>query len=91
MKFSAFNQHTTPEITGEVNVVSADLSQDQRTGNNYYTARVGLKADELKRLGGVKLIPGMPVDAYIQMGGRTALSYLMKPLRDQASKAFKEK
>jgi HlyD family secretion protein len=91
LKFSAFNQHTTPEITGEVNVVSADLSQDQRTGNNYYTARVGLKADELKRLGGVKLIPGMPVDAYIQMGGRTALSYLMKPLRDQASKAFKEK
>jgi HlyD family secretion protein len=91
LRFAAFNQHTTPEITGEVNVVSADLTLDQRTGNSYYTARVGLKADEVKRLGNVKLIPGMPVDAYIQMGGRTALSYLMKPLRDQASRAFKEK
>jgi hypothetical protein len=25
------------------------------------------------------------------MGKRTALSYLMKPLRDQAARAFKEK
>jgi HlyD family secretion protein len=91
LRFSAFNQHTTPEITGEVNVVSADLTQDQRTGNSFYTARIGLKVEEVNRLGGVKLVPGMPVDAYIQMGGRTALSYLMKPLRDQASKAFKEK
>jgi HlyD family secretion protein len=91
LKFSAFNQHTTPEITGEVNVVSADLTQDQRTGNSFYTARIGLKADEVKRLGNVKLVPGMPVDAFIQMGGRTALSYLMKPLSDQASRAFKEK
>ncbi len=91
LRFAAFNQHTTPEISGEVNVVSADLTLDQRTGNSYYTARIGLTADEVKRLGNVKLIPGMPVDAYIQMGGRTALSYLMKPLRDQASRAFKEK
>jgi HlyD family secretion protein len=91
LRFSAFNQHTTPEIMGEVSVVSADLTQDQRTGNSFYTARIALKADEVTRLGGVKLIPGMPVDAFIQMGGRTALSYLMKPLRDQAAKAFKEK
>lgn len=91
LRFSAFNQHTTPEITGEVNVVSADLTQDQRTGNSFYTARIGLKADEVGRLGSVKLVPGMPVDAYIQTGSRTALSYLVKPLRDQASRAFKEK
>lgn len=91
LKFSAFNQHTTPEIAGEVNIVSADLTQDQRTGTSFYTARIGLKADEIKRLGNVRLVPGMPVDAFIQMGGRTALSYLMKPLRDQASRAFKEK
>lgn len=91
LRFSAFNQHTTPEITGEVNVVSADLTHDQRTGNSFYTVRIGLKAAEVERLGNVKLVPGMPVDAFIQMGGRTALSYLMKPLRDQASRAFKEK
>ena len=71
-------------------MVSADLTQDQRTGTSYYMARIVLKQDELARLGHVKLIPGMPADAFIQMGSRTALSYLMKPLRDQAAKALKE-
>ncbi len=91
LRLSAFNQHTTPEITGAVSVISADLTQDQRTGTSFYTTRIALKPDELGRLGAVKLIPGMPADAFIQMGGRTALSYLMKPLRDQAARAFKEK
>jgi HlyD family secretion protein len=90
LKFSAFNQRTTPEIKGEVSLVSPDLTQEQRTGTSYYMARIMLKADEVERLGGQKLLPGMPVDAFIQTGGRTALSYLMKPLRDQASRAFKE-
>jgi HlyD family secretion protein len=91
LRLSAFNQHTTPEITGAVSMISPDLTQDQRTGTSFYTTRIALKPDELERLGSVKLIPGMPVDAFIQMGERTALSYLMKPLRDQAARAFKEK
>jgi HlyD family secretion protein len=91
LRFSAFNQHTTPEITGQVSVVSADLTQDQRSGISFYTARIALGAEEVRRLGNVKLVPGMPVDAHIQLSARTALSYLMKPLRDQASRAFKER
>ncbi|WP_425908324.1 HlyD family type I secretion periplasmic adaptor subunit [Nitrobacter sp. TKz-YC02] len=91
LRLSAFNQHTTPEITGAVSMISPDLTQDQRTGTSFYTTRIVLKPEELERLGSVKLIPGMPVDAFIQMGERTALSYLMKPLRDQAARAFKEK
>lgn len=91
LRLSAFNQRTTPEITGAVSMISPDLTQDQRTGTSFYTTRIALKPEELERLGSVKLIPGMPADAFIQMGGRTALSYLMKPLRDQAARAFKEK
>jgi HlyD family secretion protein len=91
MRFSAFNQKTTPEIEGEVSMVSADLTQDQRTGANYYTARVLLKPEEVARLGNAKLVAGMPVDVFIQTPGRTALSYLIKPLRDQAERAFKER
>lgn len=91
MRFAALNQHTTPEIEGNVTVVSADLTQEQRTGTSYYTGRVALKADQLARLGGTKLVPGMPVDVFIQTPGRTALAYLIKPLRDQAERAFKER
>jgi HlyD family secretion protein len=91
MRFAAFNQKTTPEVEGEVSMVSADLTQDQRTGTSFYTVRVLLKPEELARLGEAKLVPGMPVDVFIQTPGRTALSYLTKPLRDQAERAMKER
>jgi HlyD family secretion protein len=90
MRFAAFDQKTTPGVEGEISMVSADLTQDQRTGTSYYTARVSLKPEELARLGNAKLVPGMPVDVFIKTPGRTALSYLIKPLRDQAERAFKE-
>ena len=91
MRFAAFDQKTTPEIEGEVSLVSADLTQEQRTGMSYYTARVLLNPEEVARLGSAKLLPGMPVDVFIKTPGRTALSYLIKPLRDQAERAFKER
>ena len=91
LRFSSFNQRTTPEIAGEVSVISADLAQDQRTGASYYTARITPKAADIPLLGRVKLIPGMPVEAFIRTGERTMLSYLVKPLYDQATRAFREK
>ena len=91
MRFAAFNQKTTPEVEGEVSMVSADLTQDQRTGTSFYTARVLLKPEEIARLGDAKLVPGMPVDVFVKTPGRTALSYLTKPLRDQAERALKER
>ena len=91
LQFPAFNVRTTPEIAGKVSLISADITQDQRTGVSYYSARIRLNTSEIAKLGDVKLIPGMPVIAYIKTGERTMLSYLTKPLRDQAERAFKEK
>ena len=91
LRFAAFNQKTTPEIEGEISVVAADITQEQRTGASYYTARVLLKPEELAKLGSAKLVPGMPVEVFIKTQGRTALSYLVKPLWDQAGRAFKER
>src|SRR6202049_795358 len=51
MRFSAFNQKTTPEIEGEIGVVAADITQEQRTSASYYTARVLVKAEGLGTLG----------------------------------------
>jgi HlyD family secretion protein len=91
MRFAAFNQKTTPEIDGEVSLVSADITQEQRTGTSYYTGRVLLSLEELAKLGSAKVLPGMPVEVFIKTPGRTALSYLLKPLQDQAGRAFKER
>ena len=91
LRLSAFNQRTTPELNGVVTRVSPDTTTDQRTGQSYYTIRVSMPAAEIARLGDVKLIPGMPVEAFVQTGDRTLLSYLIKPLNDQLMRAFREK
>ena len=91
LRLSAFNQRTTPELNGVVIRVSPDVTTDQRTGQSYYTIRVSMPPDEVARLGEVKLIPGMPVEAFVQTGDRTMLAYLIKPLRDQLMRAFRER
>lgn len=91
LRFSAFNQRTTPEIEGTVNFISADLTKDERTGISYYTVRITPAPEEIPRLGDIRLVPGMPVEVFVQTGERTVVSYLLKPIRDQAMKAFKEK
>ena len=91
MRLTAFNQRTTPELNGFVTRVSPDVTTDQRTGQSYYTIRVSLPPAEVARLGDVKLIPGMPVEAFVQTGDRTMLSYLLKPLNDQLMRSFRER
>jgi HlyD family secretion protein len=91
LRFTAFNQQTTPEIDGTVSRISADITTDQRTGIGYYTIRIALPPDQVARLGDVKLVPGMPVEAFVQTGDRTVLSYLMKPMSDHFNRAFREK
>jgi HlyD family secretion protein len=91
LRFSAFNMRTTPEVNGTVVRVAADTSTDQRTGQSYYLVRISMTTDEIAKLGEVKLTPGMPVEAFIQTGERTMLSYLVKPLHDQIKRTFREK
>jgi HlyD family secretion protein len=92
LRLSAFNQRTTPELNGKVTRVSADVTTEQRTGQTYYTIRVSMPPEEVARLGSDnKLIPGMPVEAFVQTGDRTMFSYLMKPLSDQLMRSFREK
>ena len=91
LRFSAFSQRTTPEVNGTITRISADASTDPRTGQSFYTIRIGMTAAEIARLGEVRMVPGMPVEAFVQTGERTVLSYLMKPLTDQVMRAFREK
>lgn len=91
LRFSAFNQRTTPELNGKVSRVSADVTTDQRSGQTFYTIRVSMAPEEVARLGEVKLVPGMPVEAFVQTGERTMFSYLMKPFSDQFMRAFRER
>ena len=90
LRFSAFNARTTPEINAEVAQVSADVTTDERTGLQYYTTEIRISGSELARLGDQPLLPGMPVEVFIQTGERSPLSYFAKPFSDYFERAFKD-
>jgi HlyD family secretion protein len=91
LRFPAFNQKTTPEITGEVVRIGADVTQEERRNETYYALRIRIPAAELAQLKGLKLVAGMPVEAFIRTTPRTVLSYLVKPIEDQIARAFRER
>jgi HlyD family secretion protein len=91
LRFSAFNQQTTPQIGGHVVSISPDLTRDPSTGETYFTARISIPEVELAKLGPNKLQPGIPVEVHITTQERTALSYLVKPMADQINRAFRER
>ena len=91
LRFTAFNQRTTPEVPGEVTFVSPAAAKDSELGGYFYTADIQLLPDAYGLLGDAELRPGMPVEVYIQTEERTALSYLLKPVTDQFAKAMRER
>lgn len=91
LRFTSFNQRTTPELKGEIARVSPATSRDPSTGETYYLGDIHVSPAELAKLGGEDLRPGMPVEVYVTTDERTALSYLTKPLTDQFNRAFKER
>jgi HlyD family secretion protein len=88
LRFPAFNQRTTPEIKGVVTRVGADLTKETQTNTVFYVVRIRPNETEVHRL---RLVPGMPVEAFISTGDRTALSYIIKPVTDQFARAFRER
>ncbi len=88
--FPAFNQRTTPELFGTVAGISPTSVEDPQTGQSYFRIDLTLPVEEIARLGDVELIPGMPVEAFLQTGERSVLTYLTEPLLQQLRRAFRE-
>jgi HlyD family secretion protein len=91
MHFSAFDQRTTPVVAGTISRVSADIFTDEHTGMAFYRADIALDETVLAELEGRRLLPGMPVEAFIGTEDRSALSYFVKPMEDYFTRAFRER
>lgn len=91
LRFTSFNQRTTPELAGEVSNISADAFRDQQLGVSYFQVEMRLKEGELAKLPeGSALVPGMPVDTFVQTVSRTPLEYMLKPFTDYLERVFRE-
>jgi HlyD family secretion protein len=91
LRFSAFDQRRTPELLGEVTLISADAFQNETSGQSFYRVELRLSNGEIEKLPiDMTLIPGMPVEAFVRTADRSPMDYLIKPLADYFAKAFRE-
>lgn len=100
VRLSALNQRITPMVGASVIYVSADALSEQMnaetrpdsdTRREFYVVRVRLDQDDiLRRMPEFIPTPGMPADVYIKTGERTFFEYIMKPVLDSFSRAFRE-
>lgn len=90
LRFTSFNQSSTPVIEGTVKLVGADLIKAvDGKSEDYYLAQVEATKTGLEKLGNLKIVAGMPVDVIMKTGERTFLSLLIKPLTDKFVKSFR--
>jgi len=87
---SALPRSSTPDLKGTVSVISADAIADPVTGAQFYKVAVTVPPEEMARVKDMALVPGMPVDAYLQTGDRSVLGYLLKPLTDHLNNTFRD-
>ncbi len=91
IRFAGLSQRTTPELLASIRTIAPDLSQDQVSGQYFYTASIAIADGELRKLpADVRLTPGMPVEAFVKTADRTVLAYLLQPFVDQLDYAFRE-
>ena len=102
VRLTALNQRLTPMNEGKVVYISADTVSDQgmrRTGEqdsavrrDSFVVRVRLnERDARDKVENFRPTPGMPAEVFIETGQRTFFTYLMRPVIDSFSRAFRER
>jgi HlyD family secretion protein len=84
VRVTSFGLRNMPIVYGEVTRISADRFVDERTGRAYFVAEVVVPTTELERLeaaGASGLRAGLSVEVIVPLRARTALEYLVEPLR----------
>jgi len=90
IRFPAFDAGTTPACEGSVKRISADLIKDQQKQLSYFSARINVENKAACLTDAKVLKPGMPAEVHISTDERSVWSYLLKPLTDQMSRAFRQ-
>ena len=98
VKFDAYDYTVYGAVSGRLSYISADtLREDSRTGEQVFY-RVHVETDippgasaETSLRKRIDVMPGMTVAIDIRTGRRSALAYLLKPLRRTLDEAFAER
>ncbi|MFN0315286.1 MAG: HlyD family type I secretion periplasmic adaptor subunit [Burkholderiales bacterium] len=95
VQLAAYKQRITPRVPGKLTYISADAITDKNAPYNggpssYYELHIAVDKAALNAAGGLELTPGMPVEAFVRTQDRTMFEYILQPITDSLSRAFRE-
>jgi HlyD family type I secretion membrane fusion protein len=90
VQLTGVNYVERPRLYGAVQTVSADRLTDDKSGQGYYAVEVALDPDDVKK-SRIELQAGMPAEVIVPTRPRTLFEYLLGPLRDELTRAFRER
>ncbi|KRR22836.1 secretion protein HlyD [Bradyrhizobium lablabi] len=96
VRLTALNQRITPMVSGDVVYLSADTLADEKKSQqvgptDIYLVRVRLNGEESRNVPNFSPTPGMPAEVYIKTSERTFFQYLVRPIHDSMTRAFRER
>jgi HlyD family secretion protein len=91
IRFPGLNRNKTPDIHGTVRLVGPALTEDPKGQYAYYQVELAIGADGVEQLNGAELVPGMPTEVFISGSSQTFFQYLIQPIADRMSMAFRER
>ncbi len=91
VRISALNLRMTPAVFGEVRSVSGDRVVDERAQAEYFLVQINISPEELEKLGGQRILAGMPTEVILPTGERTLINYLISPLTDAMRRGLLER
>lgn len=91
VRFVTLDMRRTPTIFGRIETISGDRLVDRATGAEYFLALIKVPVDEIAKLDGQRVGPGIPAEIVVTTGQRTLLDYLLKPLMDALQHGLNER
>lgn len=89
VRITPYESKQLEPIPGTLRSISADIKEDERTAERFYTGQVELSQADM-RARDVTLSPGMPAQAMIPLGSRSTLAYLVEPLTRTFERSMRE-
>lgn len=89
VKFSAYDFVRYGGLSGKLEHISADTSEDEE-GNSYYLVRIRTNETSFDEDNTLPIIPGMTTSVDIITGKRTVIDYLLKPILNAQHTALRE-
>jgi HlyD family secretion protein len=90
IRLTAYNNRSTPPLSGRLTYLSADQQVDERTDSAFFIARAEIQPESLRANPTATLYPGMPAEILIINKSRRAIDYLLDPITESFNRSFRE-